>query len=180
VRIRFEFGHGHTVDCGRISQAALRQLNNLCSDKGGYRVTALRQSKCATGLRKSRTHRVDQFRIERLSPEKRCDRHDTPQKLLVDWNYDARYASNLNAPYFEAAAGDTFKGVEVARVALRLYSEQTHFNVANRAEKQRLDGRFRERLTFWKRADVSHGMRAFPDWLLCTFWCLRTCHLSRP
>ena len=38
------------MDRGRISQAALRQLNNLFSDKGGYRVAALRQSKCATGF----------------------------------------------------------------------------------------------------------------------------------
>src|SRR5262252_3229912 len=103
-----------------------------------------------------------------------------PQKLLVEWNYDGRYAFQLNAPYFDAAAGETFEGVEVALVALRLYSEQTHFNVANRAEKQRLDGRFRDRLALWKRADVVHGMCAFRDWLLCTFWCLRTCHLSRP
>ena len=101
-----------------------------------------------------------------------------PQKLLVDWNYEARYAFHLNAPYFEAAACDTFKGVEIALVALRLYSEQAHFNVANRAEKQRLDGRFRDRRALWKRADVSHGMRAFPDWLRCTFWHLRACHLS--
>jgi len=48
------------------------------------------------------------------SPEKRCDL----QELLVNWNYDARYAFHLNAPYFEAAAGDTFKGVEVAVIAL--------------------------------------------------------------
>jgi len=118
VRIGFKLGHGHAVDRGWISQAALRQLNNLFSDKGGDRVGALRQSKCVTGFRQCRTHRIDQFRIERLSPKKRCDRHDTPQKLLVDWNYDARYAFHLNAPYFEAAAGDTFKGVEVALVAL--------------------------------------------------------------
>src|SRR5262249_30193837 len=136
---------------------------------------ALRQSKCVTGLRQCRAHCVDQFGIERLSPEKRCDRHDMPQKLLVDWNYDARYAFHLNAPYFEAAAGDTFKGVEVALVALRLYSEQTHFNVADRAEKLRLDRRFRDRFALWKLADVSHGRRAFPDWLRCTF---RACHLS--
>jgi hypothetical protein len=67
----------------------------------------------------------------------------------------------LNAPYFKAAAGDTFKGVEVALIALWLGSEQTHFYVAQRAEKQRLDGCFREPIALCKRADVSHGVRAF-------------------
>src|SRR5215471_13497908 len=40
-------------------------------------------------------------------------------RLLVgwNWNYDARYGSHLNAPYFQAAAGDTFKGEEVTGVA---------------------------------------------------------------
>jgi hypothetical protein len=44
-----------------------------------------------------------------------------------------------NTPDFESVADATFKGVKVARGALRLYSEQTHFYVAVRAEKQRLD-----------------------------------------
>jgi hypothetical protein len=86
--------------------------------------------------------------IKRLSPERTRDRHNARQKLLVDWNwnYDARCGFHLNAPYFQAAAGDTFKSAEVARVVLRLYSEQTHFCAAMRAKKQRLDPFSRERI----------------------------------
>src|SRR5262249_18043398 len=65
--------------------------------------------------------------------------------------------THLNAPYFEAAADATFKGVEVAHVALRLNSEQTHFYVAFRAEKQRHDFFFLGRP--WDRTNVPHAMR---------------------
>jgi hypothetical protein len=70
--------------------------------------------------------------------------------------------SHLNTPDFDRAAVDTFKGVELARGALRLYSVQTHFYVAVRAEKQRLDGFFRGRVGLWERTNVSHAMH--PCW----------------
>jgi hypothetical protein len=69
--------------------------------------------------------------------------------------------THTNAPYFEAAAGDAFKSVEIALVALRFYSEQTHFNFAERAENQGLDGWLRRCIGFRMRANVSHGMLAF-------------------
>jgi hypothetical protein len=65
------------------------------------------------------------------------------------------------APYFEAAADDAFKSVEIALVALRFYSEQTHFNFAERAEKQGLDGWLRNCIGLRMRANASHGMLAF-------------------
>ena len=64
--------------------------------------------------------------------------------------------THSNTPDFETAAGATFEGVEVASGALRLYSEQTHFYVAVRAEKQRLDF-FRGRVGLWERTNVSHA-----------------------
>ena len=70
---------------------------------------------------------------------------------------------NSNTPDFENVADATFKGVEVARGALRLYSEQTHFYVAVRAEKQRLDRFFRGHVGLWERTNVSHAMH--PCWL---------------
>ena len=69
-----------------------------------------------------------------------------------------------NTPDFDNVAGPTFKGVEVARVALRLYSEQTHFYVAVRAEKQRLDRFLRGHVGLWERTNVSHAMH--PCWLV--------------
>ncbi len=53
-----------------------------------------------------------------------------------------------NTPNFDNVAGVTYKGVEVTRVAPRLYSEQTHFYIAGRAEKQRRDRFFRGVLVF--------------------------------
>ena len=70
--------------------------------------------------------------------------------------------AHLNAPHLNATAGDTFKGVEIVFVGLQLNSEQTHFNVAERAEQQRLDGCSGYCVRFWIRANASHGMRAFP------------------
>ena len=67
-------------------------------------------------------------------------------------------------PDLETAAGVTFKGVEVARVALCLSSEQTHFHVAVRAEKQRLDRFFRGHVGVWERTNVGHAMH--PCWLV--------------
>ena len=63
--------------------------------------------------------------------------------VLTSRGLSARAVTYSNPPDFETVAGATFKGVEVARGALRLYSEQTHFYVAVRAEKQRLDRFFR-------------------------------------
>jgi hypothetical protein len=40
--IGFKFGHSHAVHGGRISQAALRQLNNLFGDQRCDRVGTLR------------------------------------------------------------------------------------------------------------------------------------------
>src|SRR5215831_735237 len=51
---------------GRISQAALRELNDLFSDQRGYRVGAVGQPKRVTSLRECSTHRFDQFWVERL------------------------------------------------------------------------------------------------------------------
>jgi hypothetical protein len=68
-----------------------------------------------------------------------------------------------NTPDFEKVAGATFKGVKVARGALRLYSVQTRFYIAVRAEKQRLDRFFRGHVGLWERANVSHAMH--PCWL---------------
>jgi hypothetical protein len=51
----------------RISQAALRDFNDLFSDKRGYRVGALGQPKGVTGAHECSAHRFDQFWIERLS-----------------------------------------------------------------------------------------------------------------
>ncbi|MGN6750449.1 MAG: hypothetical protein ACTHJS_17835, partial [Xanthobacteraceae bacterium] len=82
-RIAFKFGHRHAVHCGRISQAALCELDNLFSDQRCERIGALRQSKGVTGFRKCRAHRVDQFRVERLSLQKRRDGHGL-DKLLAD------------------------------------------------------------------------------------------------
>ena len=67
-----------------------------------------------------------------------------------------------NTPDFETTTGPTFKGVEVALVTLCFYSEQIHFYVAFRAEKQRLDWFFRGGL--WERTNVSHAMH--PCWLV--------------
>ena len=65
---------------------------------------------------------------------------------------------HANTPDFETAAGVTFKGVEVPRGARRLYSEQTHFYVAVRAEKQRLDWFFRRHVSLWERTNVGHAV----------------------
>jgi hypothetical protein len=65
-----------------------------------------------------------------------------------------------NTPDFENVADATFKGVKVARGALRLYSVQTHFYVAVRAEKQRLDRFFRGHVGLWERKNVSHAIHA--------------------
>lgn len=86
---------------------------------------------------------------------------------------------HLNAPDFEAATGDTFKGVEVPLVALRLYSEQTHFSVALRAEEQRRDGRFRNRVSLCIWSNASHGMCAFPGCFALRFCFLRRQQLRR-
>lgn len=51
-----------------------------------------------------------------------------------------RVLSHLSTPDFKGATADTFKSVKVALFAFRLYSKQTHFHVAMRAEKQRLCG----------------------------------------
>lgn len=73
--------------------------------------------------------------------------------------------SHLDTPDFERAAADTFKSVEVALCAFHLYSEQTHFHVAMRAEKQRLDGWwFRKPVVLCKRAGLPHGM--YLSWLV--------------
>jgi hypothetical protein len=66
--------------------------------------------------------------------------------------------SHSNTPDFDNVAAATFKGVEVARGALPLYSVQTHFYVAVRAEKQRLDRFFRAHVGLWERKNVSHAM----------------------
>jgi len=72
------------VHRGRISQAALRELNDLYGDKRCYRVSALRQSKGVTCCRKCHTHRVDQFRVERLSLQKGRDWHYALNYLLAE------------------------------------------------------------------------------------------------
>ena len=77
---------------------------------------------------------------------------------------DNRRISVWRNPDFDNVAGTAFKGVEVALVALRLYSEQTHFYVAVRAEKQRLDRFFRGHVGLWERTHVSHAMH--PCWLV--------------
>lgn len=74
--------------------------------------------------------------------------------------------TDTNASYFDAAAADAFKSVEIALVALRFYSEQTHFNFAERAEKQGLDRWLPNRIGLRMRANVSHGMLAFH----CHWW----------
>ena len=77
---------------------------------------------------------------------------------------DNRRISVWRNPDFDNVAGTAFKGVEVAHVALRLYSEQTHFYIAVRAEKQRLDRFFRGHVGLWEWTNVSHAMH--PCWLV--------------
>ena len=67
VRIRLKFPHRKHMNRSRISQAALRDFNDLLSDKRGYRVGALGQPKRVTGAHECSAHRFDQFWIERLS-----------------------------------------------------------------------------------------------------------------
>jgi hypothetical protein len=92
----------------------------------------------------------------------RCATSTTLQRIRFTDDDDWRGLIHSNTPGFDKIAGDTFKGVEVARVALRLYSEQTHFYIAVRAEKQRLDRLLL--VGFWEPANVSHAMH--PCWLL--------------
>jgi hypothetical protein len=87
--------------------------------------------------------------------------------VLTSRGLSARALTYSNTPDFEKVAGATFKGVEVARGALRLYSEQTHFYLAVRAEKQRLDRFFRGHVGLWERTNVSHAMH--PCWLVALF-----------
>jgi len=75
----------------------------------------------------------------------------------------AALLAHMNAPYFEAAAGAAFKGIEVALVALRLYTKQAHLDVAERAEKQGFDGRFRARAPLCKWANIIHDIWTFFD-----------------
>ncbi len=76
---------------------------------------------------------------ETFAYRRRCNDHRLySHKQTLGSTKPQRLSSlrTLNAPHFETAAGDAFKGVEIALFALRLYSEQTHFNVAERAEER--------------------------------------------
>ena len=66
--------------------------------------------------------------------------------------------SHLNTPDGERAAAGTFKRVEIALWVFCLYSEQTHFHVAIRADQQRLDQRSRGRVPLRKRVSSVHSM----------------------
>jgi hypothetical protein len=74
---------------------------------------------------------------------------------------ELKLLSYANTPDFETIADATFKGVEFARAALHFYAEQTHFHVAVRTEKQRLDRFFRELVRLLERTNVSHGYAPF-------------------
>jgi hypothetical protein len=128
------FIYGHKVHRSRISKATLRELNNFFRDKPCYWIGTLVQPKRFTGFQERAIHRFDQFWIECLPLWQGCDWHDGPQNyslmeqpFLVAGALSARALIYSNTPDFEGVAVDTFKGVEVARGALRLYSVQTHF-----------------------------------------------------
>src|SRR5215469_1684112 len=100
--------------------------------------------------------------LEVLSEDTSCGRFAIRARMVLlgikfSDNDDWQGLIYLNSPDFESVAGATFKGVEVARGAPRLYSEQTHFYVAVRAEKQRLDRLFRAHVGLWERMKASHA-----------------------
>jgi hypothetical protein len=102
-------------------------------------------------------HRHSGSRLARYVPGANA-RPSSVRYSLTSTGLSASALIYLNTPDFEKVAGATFKGVEVAEGALPLNSEQTHFYVAVRAEKQRLDRFFRGHVGLWERANVSHAM----------------------